>query len=76
MVILHNDAPELRNFDRFMVALWKRLEDLLDDRKARDHIKTISKGQRGVAEYTQQFHHLACRPTVGHPDWVFLGWAE
>lgn len=52
IVILHNDASELRNFDCFMAALWKSFEDPLADCKARDHIKTISQGSREEAEYT------------------------
>lgn len=60
MVILHNDASELRNFDCFMATLQKSFEDTLADCKARDHIKTISQGCREEAEYTQEFCDLAC----------------
>lgn len=66
MLALHNDdAPELRNFNQFMAVLCKRFEDPLADGKARDRIKTISQGRRGVAEYTQEFCDLACWLT----DW-------
>ncbi|KAK9396652.1 neuralized-like 4 [Crotalus adamanteus] len=45
MVIIHNDdAPELRNFNHFMVSLCKCFEDPLIDQKDRDHIKTIHQG--------------------------------
>lgn len=67
MVTLHNDdAPELRNFNRFMVALCKRFKDPLADCKAREHIKTINQGHRGVAEYTQEFCDLCAGSPIGH----------
>lgn len=40
MVTLHNvNAPELWNFNHFMMALRQRFEDPLADQKTRDHIK-------------------------------------
>lgn len=62
MVTLHNaNAPELRNFNRFMTALRQRFEDPLADRKARDRIKNAQQGRRRVAEYTEEFRNLAYR---------------
>lgn len=52
MDTLHNNALELRNFEHFIAALWKCFEDPIANHKAKDHIKTISQGCRGVAEYT------------------------
>lgn len=58
MVTLHNDNTPCYNC--FMAACCKCFEDPLVNIKARDHIKTISQGQRSVAKYTQEFHNLAC----------------
>lgn len=45
MVTLHNaNAPELRNFNIFMMALRQRFEDLLADCRGRNHIKIMQQG--------------------------------
>lgn len=61
MVTFHNaNALELRNFNHLMMMIRRRFEDLLADRKARDHIKTMNQGRRVRAEYTEEFHDLVC----------------
>lgn len=71
MVTLHNgNAPELRNFNRFMSAMRWQFEDSLADRKTRDHIRTdhirtVRQGCRPAAEYTEEFQDLAC-----HFNWL------
>lgn len=42
IVILHNDAPEVCIFNRFMTALRWRFKDPLDNRKAETQIKAIN----------------------------------
>lgn len=66
MVSLHNaNAPKLRNFNRFMMALKWQFEDPPPaDCKAHDHIKTMQQGRWLVAEYIEKFQDLAC-----HLDW-------
>lgn len=62
MVTLHKaNEKELRNFYCFMTGLHQRFEDPLAERKVRDCIKTMCQGCRVVAEYTEEFHELACR---------------
>ncbi|XP_013929468.1 PREDICTED: neuralized-like protein 4 [Thamnophis sirtalis] len=56
MVTLQDaDAPELQDFDWFMIALRQWFKDSLADRKARDHIKVVKQGHQPVAEYTEEF---------------------
>uniref|UniRef100_A0ACB8EQ07 Uncharacterized protein n=1 Tax=Sphaerodactylus townsendi TaxID=933632 RepID=A0ACB8EQ07_9SAUR len=69
--LLEEDAPKLRNFDWFMLALQWRFEDPFLEEKARAHLQRLQQGNCSVADYRAEFQQLASR--LWHwPERIFI----
>uniref|UniRef100_A0ACB8F0M1 Uncharacterized protein n=1 Tax=Sphaerodactylus townsendi TaxID=933632 RepID=A0ACB8F0M1_9SAUR len=50
MGLYEGQAPELRSFPHFMLALWRQFEDPLEEEKAQVRLRQIRQGPQSVSD--------------------------